>query len=73
MNSISINGYPQLQCGEVGSYAVMSSHLGHHQQCYYMAIAACTALGLDYEQTSPSDIKDAINKMINIIKLFGDR
>lgn len=34
--------------------------LGGSQQAWYMANAACSALYLDYEMTSPNDITEAI-------------
>jgi hypothetical protein len=41
--------------------------LGHAQQCKRMAEAAVEALGLNFENTSPSDIRDAIARLRNKI------
>jgi hypothetical protein len=37
-----------------------ASRRGLHEQCWYMANAACQALGLDFEHTSPQDIFDGL-------------
>jgi hypothetical protein len=61
MHKININGFEwELKIGKVGFWQVVSSGLGHHQHCYLMAQAACDALGLDFEHTSPSEISEAI-------------
>lgn len=37
--------------------------VGGAQQAKHMAVAACEALGLDYDDTAPVDIADAILKL----------
>jgi len=52
-------GHVKALASEVGRYR---SHEGAHQQATHMAKAACKALDLDYEHTSPSEIEAAIRK-----------
>jgi len=41
-------------------------NVGLAQQCLHMAFAACENLGLDFEHTSPNDIKEAIEDLLDV-------
>lgn len=41
----------------------LANNLGLAQQCWHMAKATCEALNLKFDETSPSDIKEAISNL----------
>lgn len=43
--------------------ADIANNLGLAQQCWHMAQAACDALGMKFDETSPSEIRGAIGNL----------